>query len=120
MASKVKVNVKRETLIETLQQRLEEIESGKRSAYQLTNTEAEAISLAETMIEELRSGKGYARHTYDALTNAYQEVYYEKAEGRKSGGNLVDRIRGQIKMLEMSDDETVQVGINDELYELLV
>jgi hypothetical protein len=132
MASRVKVNIPRETLIETLEQRIKDLEKGTPAvAVKLEGNKKVLHDLLEKAAAELRA-TGHGPHYHNrgddgiwvdlrrAWVNVRDESYGESASKRpRSSEEMVAVLKKQIKLLQLSTDDSISVGVNDELYDLL-
>ena len=129
MASKVKVKIERTKVIDALKTRLTELEAGG-GEVQLAPEVEKLIEEMEKAIPKLRAGvpacstsRGDTGWALSGMWEAWETVRYGNDDcGSKpapSREQMIDRIRKQIKLLELSSQEVVEVGVDDDLYELL-
>lgn len=122
MSSKVKVKVERTKLITLLEERLTTLTD--EPIHPLVQ---ELIEALEAAAEHLRTGgsttdsRGYHVETLVEVNRLRDDV--SALENRRGGlrerDGLRDKINRQLKLLNLSDDEHIEVGIEDEIYELL-
>lgn len=123
MASQVKVTVPRTDLIDALQKRKDELQSESAISPELEEL-AKVLAGAATGIRE---GKHVPKGDpwYGGDDNPLKKVakvVEEYGRGVVKGMNreqMVERIDKQLKLLGLSKDESVQIGVDDDLYELL-
>jgi serine/threonine protein kinase HipA of HipAB toxin-antitoxin module len=137
-ASRVKVNIERTKLIQSLRDRLAEIRKNatpsKIKAGEAPKERADALAAAEEVVKAIKAGRTPRPRTQQQRSQAFNRYVHamnvwvdvlaqrEPSVDRNAQHMLdyyVPRIEKQIKLLELSDDLTISVGINDELYELL-
>lgn len=125
-ASRVKVNIDRLKLIEALETKLANIESDNKE--ELPSLHKLTIDYLEKCIEAVKKDEDLPnRNSFVDPETGYEvlSAYYYRnrhAYGRRksnSRDSLKVRLEKQITILKLSDDKTVNVGVTDELYELL-
>lgn len=133
MASEVKVTVPRLALIEAIEAREKALQESTASVLSLEVEEF--IATMHRTENLLRAGaietetNYYPSDTYaddpdrsfllGPLMDAYNEAVEANRKNPQNRAKLLDRCAKQLRLLRLSNDETIEIGIEDELYDLL-
>lgn len=126
MASHVKVNISKEKLLNVLNERIKELETPTEET--MSDLQKEMIKHLENLLEAVKKNENLPRADYrgehgygiwDSYIFRNQDGYGRNPKAVLFNEQMIAKIRKQIKLIELSDDTTFSVGINDELYELL-